>query len=124
MDNSVKAIAMEVLGRKRNGQTHNRFVVSAFGIGFASGAKGAMGELLVSLDLMKRGYSVFRAVSPETPFDLVAVWIVAFQNGQAVVHANDATSWCRSTGSLRDCGCRASYIRTTLGGLNEYAEHS
>jgi hypothetical protein len=66
-------VALEMLsGRRRNGPNHNRHVLSAFGSGFTFGAKGAMGEMLVSVDLMKRGYSVFRAVSPETPFDLVA----------------------------------------------------
>lgn len=34
--------------------------------------KGAIGELIVSADLMARGFLVFRAVSPYAPCDLVA----------------------------------------------------
>lgn len=37
---------------------------------------GALGELEVCVDLLKRGYAVFRAVSPSCPFDLVI-----FKNG-------------------------------------------
>lgn len=35
--------------------------------------KGAMGELIVCVDLMSRGYMVFRAVHPNSPYDLIAI---------------------------------------------------
>lgn len=34
---------------------------------------GAVGELRVCADLLLRGYDVFRAVSPSSPYDLIAV---------------------------------------------------
>jgi hypothetical protein len=34
---------------------------------------GAVSELLASADLLRRGYDVFRAVSPQCPCDLVAM---------------------------------------------------
>lgn len=37
----------------------------------SSGAIGAMNELLVCADLTRRGYHVFRAVSPSAPCDLM-----------------------------------------------------
>lgn len=40
--------------------------------GQPKGNIGAYSELLVALDLMRRGYHVFRAVGPHGPFDLVA----------------------------------------------------
>lgn len=36
------------------------------------GNTGAVGELLVSIDLMRRGYFVYRAIGPNSPFDLFA----------------------------------------------------
>lgn len=36
------------------------------------GGVGAIGELLVCADLLRRGYDVFRSVSPNGPFDVVA----------------------------------------------------
>lgn len=38
-----------------------------------SGAVGALGELVVAADLMRRGYEVFRAVSPCAPCDLLVL---------------------------------------------------
>lgn len=37
------------------------------------GAKGTYGELLVSADLIKKGWYVYRALSPHSPCDLIAV---------------------------------------------------
>jgi hypothetical protein len=37
------------------------------------GTKGTITEFLVCVDLMKRGYNVFRAISPNSPFDIIAV---------------------------------------------------
>lgn len=39
----------------------------------SSSTVGAIGELRVSVDLMSRGFSVFRALSPTCPADLVAL---------------------------------------------------
>lgn len=39
----------------------------------APGDVGAWGELVVSADLMRRGYCVFRAFSPSCPCDLIAM---------------------------------------------------
>lgn len=38
----------------------------------STGVVGAIGELVVSADLMRRGYAVFRAVSPSCYSDLIA----------------------------------------------------
>jgi hypothetical protein len=37
-----------------------------------AGTSGAVSELVVSVDLMRKGYHVFRAMSPSCPCDLVA----------------------------------------------------
>jgi PD-(D/E)XK endonuclease len=47
-------------------------LVPAFGNSLTCGMKGALGELTVALDLMAHGYEVFRAMSPDAAFDLVA----------------------------------------------------
>src|SRR5690242_10258699 len=39
----------------------------------SSGTAGTVGELFVTVDLLKRGYHVFRAVSPSCPCDLIAL---------------------------------------------------
>lgn len=39
----------------------------------STGSKGAFGELLVSADLLKQGFHVFRSVSPNCPCDLIAM---------------------------------------------------
>jgi len=39
--------------------------------GLSSGTVGAINELRASVDLLRRGYSVFRALSPACPCDLV-----------------------------------------------------
>lgn len=38
----------------------------------AQGTVGAISELLVSVDLMNRGFNIFRSLSPHAPCDLVA----------------------------------------------------
>ena len=38
-----------------------------------SGSMGALAEILVSADLMRRGYQVFRALSPNAPCDLIVL---------------------------------------------------
>jgi hypothetical protein len=38
----------------------------------STGTAGAIGELRVSVDLMSRGFNVFRALSPNAPCDLLA----------------------------------------------------
>jgi hypothetical protein len=42
-------------------------------------ATGALSELLVATDLMRRGYDVFRALSPSSPCDLIILQGVATQ---------------------------------------------
>ncbi len=37
-----------------------------------TGNKGAIGELLVCVDLMSKGYMVFRAIHPNSPYDVIA----------------------------------------------------
>jgi hypothetical protein len=44
-----------------------------------SGTVGAMHELLACADLMRRGFEVFRAVSPSSPFDMAA-----FKDGKLI----------------------------------------
>ena len=39
----------------------------------SSGTIGAVAELIVSLDLMKRGYEVYRALSPASSCDILAL---------------------------------------------------
>ena len=39
--------------------------------GILKGNVGALSELLISADLFKRGYSVFRSLSPNAPCDLI-----------------------------------------------------
>jgi hypothetical protein len=41
--------------------------------GWSSSTTGAVSELVVCVDLMRRGYEVFRAVSPDASCDLIAV---------------------------------------------------
>jgi hypothetical protein len=41
--------------------------------GLNAGDAGALAELVVTVDLMRRGWHVFRAVSPASPCDLVIV---------------------------------------------------
>lgn len=40
--------------------------------GISPATKGAIGELAVCVDLMSKGYSVFRSMSPSCKFDLIA----------------------------------------------------
>lgn len=42
----------------------------SYGPNVGTGAVGAIHELVVSADLMKRGFNVFRALSPSCPCDL------------------------------------------------------
>lgn len=56
--------ARHILNRKANGVRD---------VHLPSGVIGAMHELIVSYDLMARGYYVFRALSHHCPVDLVAI---------------------------------------------------
>jgi len=40
--------------------------------GLTSSDHGALNELRVSIDLMGKGYKIFRALNPNAPFDLIA----------------------------------------------------
>lgn len=44
------------------------------GLKFNTGTTGAMHELLACVDLMRKGFEVFRAVSPASKFDLAAFY--------------------------------------------------
>ena len=43
------------------------------GLGLTTATVGSLSELLVGIDLLKRGYDVFRALSPSCSCDLIAV---------------------------------------------------
>ncbi len=53
-----------VLGAQRAGVGEKHYP------GLPTGSIGSIGELLVAADLLKRGYEVFRSVSPSTSCDL------------------------------------------------------
>ena len=46
--------------------------LKSFTYGFSPSTVGAISELLVSADLMKKGFEVFRALSPSCSCDLIA----------------------------------------------------
>lgn len=55
-------------------------------LGISTGAVGALSELVAAVDLMKRGYAVFRALSPDCSCDLAIVkdkelWRVEVKTG-------------------------------------------
>ena len=50
---------------------YNRTTGRITGLGLATGTVGAIGELLVSVDLLKKGYEVYRALSPACSGDLI-----------------------------------------------------
>jgi hypothetical protein len=62
IDNAIRPRPQRLKGRH-----------SAGAIYLSSGQQGAISEMLVSVDLMARGWDVFRAVSPHASCDLVAV---------------------------------------------------
>lgn len=45
----------------------------AYAVKLHTGTIGALSEIVIASDLMRRGYHIFRAMSPASPFDLVAV---------------------------------------------------
>ena len=59
-----------------------------------SGTVGAMSELAVSMDLMKKGYSVFRALSPACFCDVIAV------KGEQVLKIEIRTGYIAYNGKL------------------------
>lgn len=59
-----------------------------------SGTLGALRELLVCADLMKRGYHVYRAQSPACPCDLIAI------KGDLMLRVEVKTAYRRADGSL------------------------
>jgi len=58
-----------------------------FADGLPTGTAGALAELLVCADLMKRGFHVFRAVGPHGPCD-----VVAFRRGEACLKIEVTTA--------------------------------
>lgn len=52
---------------------HHRLQVSGYkSKGIPTATVGTIAEIVVCLDLLKKGYSVFRSISPSSNFDLVA----------------------------------------------------
>ena len=63
--------------------------------GISSGTVGAIGELRVAVDLMIRGYDVFRALSPHTSCDLAFI-----ENGQ-LLRVEVRSGYRTTTGNIR-----------------------
>lgn len=74
-----KDISTERSNKKFCGkECKKKFVNEKYGIKFDkdvvnTSTRGAINELLICCDLMKRGYHVFRAVSPDTSCDIAIV---------------------------------------------------
>ena len=71
----------------------------------ATGTTGAIGELRVCVDLLKRGYNVFRAVSPSCPCDLMVcsgeqMWRVEVRTGNRL--PSGKLSWFRGAREKSD----------------------
>lgn len=60
--NACRSVSSKRKGDRRNTR-----------LGIATGSVGAIAELQVCADLLSRGYAVFRAVSPASPCDVVAL---------------------------------------------------
>ena len=70
--------------------------------GMAPGTTGAIGELRVSVDLLIRGYEVFRALSPATSCD------IAILKSGALLRVEVRTGYRNlKTGKILFCGARA-----------------
>ena len=54
-------------------QCRPSYMTYGSGLDLASGTVGAIAELAVSADLMRRGFEVFRALSPSSSCDLLAI---------------------------------------------------
>jgi hypothetical protein len=52
---------------------HYKQQIGTLGSGLPSGTTGAIGELVVAIDLLRRGYEVFRALSPSCSCDLAII---------------------------------------------------
>jgi len=59
-ENSLLRVRVTERGKNRHGKW-----------GLSTGSVGAVSELVACVDLMKKGYDVFRAVSPSCPCDLI-----------------------------------------------------
>ena len=69
----------------------------------STGTAGALGELIVSAELFKLGYNVFRALSPACPYDLIAEF------GRVLYRVEVRTGWVQGLtgpviGSGVNCG--------------------
>ena len=60
-------------GKYCSDECRRRANYTLVGHGLSTGTVGAMSELRASTDLMKRGYEVFRALSPSTSCDLAVL---------------------------------------------------
>jgi hypothetical protein len=92
--------------RKRKAQTSGR---EAWQTDIPSGTVGAITELVIATDLMKRGYSVFRALSPACFCDLIAI----NDNEHLFVEAR--------TGYRAPKSGNLSYPKKTRGSVNVFA---
>jgi hypothetical protein len=63
-------------------------------LGLGTGAVGAIGELVVCADLLRRGYGVFRSVSPACSCDLIAM------RGAALLRVEVTTGHIGTTGRM------------------------
>lgn len=68
---------------------------SPYGVQLTTGTMGAVGEMVVAIDLINRGYHVFRALSPSCPCDLVA-----YRDGVAPFRVEVRTATRKADGSI------------------------
>ena len=68
-----KKTCSEKCKQNRYEKLTGRFVEENRNSGLSTGTVGAMSELLVSSDLLRKGYAVFRSVSPACFCDLIAI---------------------------------------------------
>lgn len=75
---------------------HRKPSTTEYGFNLSQGTMGAVGELTVSVDLMKRGYHVFRALSQSCPCDLLA-----YREGEPAIRIEVRTARKDASGKLK-----------------------
>lgn len=73
--------------------------IQKFNYPINTGTLGAISELSVCADLMKKGYLLFKSISPSSPYDLVV-------DIKGVLHKLEV-----KTGSIRSNGSLSYYVR-------------
>lgn len=81
-------------GKCRKENEYKRYLVNNPGNGVSTGTLGAMQEILVSYDLLKKGYEVFRAISPASSCDLLIV------NNKRTVRVEVTTGYISNAGKI------------------------